>query len=213
MRPVWRSRDLGSGSAVVALDGARVEPRAGNGGDQRSRVVWESPRVVAQGLLPAGQSLLLAGAAVRCAQIAGSAAHVLAMATRYAGDREQFGRPIAKFQAIQQQLALAAEWSAMASMAARLALSDPGTALDAHRVACAKQVCGTAVEVCASVAHAVHGAIGVTAEYDLQLHTRRLWTWAREFGSSAYWAGQLGAELLSSDEPRVWDAVVQASSV
>jgi alkylation response protein AidB-like acyl-CoA dehydrogenase len=51
-----------------------------------------------------------------------------------------------------------------------------------------------------AVAHAVHGAIGVTQEYDLQLFTRRLNEWARAGGGHAYWAQQLGQEVLSSKQ-------------
>jgi hypothetical protein len=49
----------------------------------------------------------------------------------------------------------------------------------------------------------VHGAIGITAEYDLQLFTRRLWTWASDFGSSQYWAGLLGRVLLDGRDEGV----------
>jgi acyl-CoA dehydrogenase len=126
-------------------------------------------------------------------------------------EREQFGRPIGKFQAIQQQLAVGAEWSAMAAMAAQLAMAGPGVQLLAGRVAAAKQVAGTAADTCANVAHAVHGAIGVTAEYDLQLYTRRLWSWAADFGSSLYWATQLGETVLASGDALIWDEVVKLS--
>ena len=51
-----------------------------------------------------------------------------------------------------------------------------------------------------AIAHAVHGAIGVTAEYDLQLYTRRLQEWRGDFGSQAYWHAQLGAALLASPQ-------------
>jgi len=191
---------------------ARLEPSVGIA-EERARLVWSRADGRALGRLPAGVSALAAGAAVRCAQIAGACARAVEMTCGYANDRVQFGRPIAKFQAIQQQLALAGEWSAMAAMASQLALAGPGVALDPVRVACAKQVAGSAAQTCAEVVHAVHGAIGVTAEYDLQLFTRRLWTWAADFGSSLYWAREIGAGLLD-DGPRFsWDAVVRASSV
>jgi hypothetical protein len=80
----------------------------------------------------------------------------------------------------------------MAAMAARLALADPALALPHGRVAAAREVACSAAEQVCGVAHAVHGAIGVTAEYDLQLFTRRLKGWAAEFGSSRYWASRLG---------------------
>ena len=101
----------------------------------------------------------------------------------------------------------------MAAAASALALADRGVALDRHRVAAAKYVGAQAAQECARVAHAVHGAIGVTAEYDLQLFTRRLWSWAAEFGSQTFWAERLGAELLASGSARSWDQVVRHASL
>lgn len=160
-----------------------------------------------------GIDALHVGAAVRSAQLAGACARVVRLAADYARDRVQFGRPIAAFQAIQHQLALAQEWASMAAAASALALADRGVALDRHRVAAAKYVGAQAAQECARVAHAVHGAIGVTAEYDLQLFTRRLWSWAAEFGSQTFWAERLGAELLASGSARSWDQVVRHASL
>ncbi len=180
-------------------------------GEDRSRMQWAVADAVIDAELPGGASALLAGAAVRAAQIGGAGQRVMEIASRYVNEREQFGRPIGKFQAIQQQLAVGAEWAAMASMAAQLAMAGPGVQLPAGRVAAAKQVAGTAADTCANVAHAVHGAIGVTAEYDLQLYTRRLWSWAADFGSSLYWATQLGETVLASGDALIWDEVVKLS--
>ncbi len=203
----------GQGEALLVFDVARATCEAATGiSVETQRMSWSSGEGVVLGRLPEGASALSAGAAVRCAQIAGACRRVLDMASQYASDRVQFGRPIGKFQAIQQQLALAGEWTAMAGMASQLALAGPGLTLDPVRVASAKQVAGEAAQICAEVAHAVHGAIGVTREYDLQLFTRRLWGWASEFGSSQYWAGVLGAELVAHAPKYSWDTVVRAST-
>jgi hypothetical protein len=45
----------------------------------------------------------------------------------------------------------------------------------------------------------VHGAIGVTQEFDLQLFTRRLNEWSRAGGGAGYWAGILGQEVLRAN--------------
>jgi acyl-CoA dehydrogenase len=63
-----------------------------------------------------------------------------------------------------------------------------------------------------AIAHAVHGAIGVTEEYDLQLLTRRLKEWQLAFGSESYWAGMLGAARRSASEQSSADFVRQALS-
>ncbi len=203
----------GQGDELLMFEVARAarEPATGIS-VETARMSWLRGEGESLGRLPDGASALTAGAAVRCAQIAGACRRVLDMASQYASDRVQFGRPIGKFQAIQQQMALAAEWTTMAGMASELALAGPGLSLDPVRVASAKQVAGEAAQICAEVAHAVHGAIGVTREYDLQLFTRRLWGWASEFGSSQYWAGVLGAELVAHAPKYSWETVVRAST-
>ena len=64
--------------------------------------------------------------------------------------------------------------------------------------AVAKLRTGEAVMSVSSIAHAVHGAMGFTEEYDLQLHTRRLHEWRLCYGTEAYWATVLGGEALAS---------------
>jgi acyl-CoA dehydrogenase len=208
--------DGGSGAhrlLVLERAAAVLEPGLNVAGEERSRLSWERPEPVASGLLPAGVTVLLAGAAIRAAQLAGACEQVLGMSTRYANDRIQFGRPIGKFQAIQQQLALAGSWTGLAAIASQLALADRSVGLDPTRVASAKHVAASAAELCAGIAHAVHGAIGVTAEYDLQLHSRRLYGWAGEFGSALYWSRVLGEATLAGDAPRSWDGIIAATTV
>jgi hypothetical protein len=54
-----------------------------------------------------------------------------------------------------------------------------------------------------AAAHAVHGAIGISAEHDLHLLTRRLHEWRVAEGAESYWAREIGRALVSSDEPAV----------
>ena len=151
------------------------------------------------------------GAALRAAQLAGAMRSVLRMTVRYAGEREQFGRPIGRFQAIQQQLALMAELVAQASIGAELAFDCDEALFDPMRAACAKQVASANALQCVAIAHAVHGAIGVTAEYDLQLFTRRLRAWAGEWGGAHHWALVIGRAALQTDHPSLWHEVVEVS--
>ncbi|MCY1547718.1 hypothetical protein D9M68_837880 [compost metagenome] len=55
----------------------------------------------------------------------------------------------------------------------------------------------------ASTAHALHGAIGVTEEFDLQLYSRRLHEWRMADGSETYWNRIVGEALLGSATPSV----------
>ena len=50
-----------------------------------------------------------------------------------------------------------------------------------------------------SAGHAIHGAIGVSEEHDLQLYTRRLRDTRLADGGEAYWAALIGRARLAGD--------------
>lgn len=136
------------------------------------------------------------GALVRAAGIAGAADWLLDLTATYARERIQFGKPIGRQQALQQQLA----WMAEHAVAVRIsvALGCAGDIpLALAPVATAKIIASIAVPHLAAVAHAVHGAIGISHEHDLHLYTRRLYAWRVDHGSEAYWEGRLGAERVN----------------
>ena len=56
-------------------------------------------------------------------------------------------------------------------------------------IAIAKTRVGDAATLASEIAHQVHGAIGFTKEYALQLSTRRLWSWRDEFGGDTGMGG------------------------
>lgn len=138
-----------------------------------------------------------AGAALAAAQLAGALQRVLELSVAFANQREQFGRPLGKFQALQHQLAVMAEQVAAAQMAAAIGCSGAGPLPRPLRAALAKARASEAAALAAGIAHAVHGAIGVTAEFDLQLHTRRLHEWRADFGAESHWNTVLGRALLA----------------
>ena len=147
--------------------------------------------MIARGGLPAeAQALLLAAA------ISGAADRVLDMTAEYAGPRVQFGKPIGRQQAIQQQLAVMAEDCVAVRLAVELAAA--GEQLDPLRVAAAKALASAAAPRIANTEHAVHGAIGISAEYDLQLYTRRLHEWRLAGGAETHWNRALGEAVLQS---------------
>ncbi|API61107.1 hypothetical protein BSL82_11690 [Tardibacter chloracetimidivorans] len=136
-------------------------------------------------------------AVVRALLIAGAAGRVLEMTVAYANDRVQFGKPIGRQQAVQQQLAILAEQVIAARIAAAIGVRSgfPARLLDA---AIAKHGTSIAAARSAAIAHAMHGAIGISEEYDLQLLTRRLHGWRLADGSESYWAAVLGGARLAS---------------
>lgn len=137
--------------------------------------------------------------------MAGCAETAAELSVHYVHEREQFGRPLAKFQAIQHHLAqMAGEALALrvAADTAALALAEgtePGIA-----IAAAKATAGTAAGTIASLAHQVHGAIGITDEHRLHLTTTRLWAWRDEHGNEREWALRLGEEALLHTTDDLW---------
>jgi acyl-CoA dehydrogenase len=168
----------------------------------------------AVGPAPAGAAaeLHVRAALGRALLLAGAARGAMAESVRYAGERVQFGRPIGKFQAVQQQIAVAAgevaAAAAAAHAAAHIARTD-GFAADStfFAVAAAKARAGEAAGVVARIAHQVHGAIGFTREHDLRLLTTRLWAWREEDGSDAQWNDEIGARVLAVGAEGLWPLV------
>ena len=151
-------------------------------------------------------------AVVLAAQMAGAMHQLLTLSLRYANDRSQFGRSIGKFQAIQHQLSVMAEHVAAARTAARMGCDTPDTLPDPLHCALAKARTSAAVTTVCGVAHAVHGAIGITEEFDLQLITRRLHAWRVAAGSESFWHARIGAALLADEAERLPDFVLSRLS-
>jgi alkylation response protein AidB-like acyl-CoA dehydrogenase len=193
----WVAVDHPGGWLLLPVAGA--ERRAtGVHGSLRADLHW--PSVPAQALgSQESVAWQAAGAAITAAQLAGAMQHVLELSVAFANQREQFGRSIGKFQAIQHQLAVMAEQVAAARVAAEIGCSGAGPEPVGLRAALAKARCSEAATFVTTTSHSVHGAIGVTAEFDLQLFTRRLHEWRADFGSEQHWNRVLGRALLASD--------------
>ena len=155
-------------------------------------------------------ALRLAGAALRTAQIAGALSRALSLSVTYAQTRVQFGRPIGKFQAIQQNLAVLAAQAAAAIAAADMAADALAADLSPLVIGAAKARAGEAASVAAGLAHQSHGAIGFTQEYDLHYATRRLWSWRDEFGDEAEWSIVVGRSALAAGPDGLWPALTAA---
>ena len=123
--------------------------------------------------------------------------------------RSAFERPIAKFQAVQHNLArLAGEYAAAnaAANSAAYALSEEGTPDDALfvEVASAKIRVGQAAHEGGMIAHQVHGAIGFTMEHILHRYSHRLWSWRNDYGDENAWASRLGATFAAEGADAMW---------
>lgn len=148
------------------------------------------------------------GAFVRVAQAAGALEAGFALAIEHVNTRVQFGKPLAKFQAVQQALAEASSEIAAVGAAGQAAAAafDAGDA--GFEIAAAKLRTNRAIEVAVPILHRVHGAIGFTMEYPLNRFTRSLMGWRSEFGNDAFWARTLGERVARLGGTALWREIV-----
>ncbi|WP_175915464.1 MULTISPECIES: acyl-CoA dehydrogenase family protein [unclassified Burkholderia] len=164
--------------ARIVLDDIRVSRDA----------LFAGGAVAAQVLERAGWFAALALAAEQL----GGAQQCLDLTLDYTGQRVQFGRAIASFQAVKHRcaqmmvliesarsavLGAAHAWDAEAGGAA------PGAALRAD-VAAAKAAANDAYAFCAQEAIQLHGGVGFTWEYDPHLYFKRAQASLAQFGST-----------------------------
>ncbi len=148
------------------------------------------------------------GAFIRVAQAAGALEAGFTLAIDHVNTRVQFGKPLAKFQAVQQALAEASSEIAAVGAAGQATAQafDAGDA--GFEIAAAKLRTNRAIEVAVPILHRVHGAIGFTIEYPLNHYTRRLMGWRSEFGNDALWARDLGERTAKLGGKGLWREIV-----
>jgi acyl-CoA dehydrogenase len=206
------------GEMAVSLEGtggAERAPGKNIANEPRDTLTFAGVRLSADaaGVLPQGVSrgaLYRRGALARATMMSGALERAMDLAVGYAQERVQFGRPISKFQAVQQNLAMLAGQTAAAVAAANLGIAALGTAREEFQIAVAKTRVGEAATLACEIAHQVHGAIGFTKEYALQLSTRRLWSWREEFGSDPEWAARVGAMACETGGEGLWAMLTAA---
>jgi acyl-CoA dehydrogenase len=194
-----------------SLDGAIIAADSNVAGEPRDTVTLASgSQVAAASTSAVTETVMIGGAMLRSAQMAGALGRLTELSADYANERVQFGRPIGKFQAVQQQLAVLATQAAAAVAASEAAFLMARPGADFLTTASAKAVAGEAAGKGAGIAHAVFGAIGFTHEHSLHFLTRRLWAWRAEYGSDAFWAGRLGQTIAAAGDEGLWPLVTAA---
>ncbi|RRO14136.1 acyl-CoA dehydrogenase [Saccharopolyspora rhizosphaerae] len=156
--------------------------------------------------------LVLRGALARAVQVVGALDKAVDLCVEHTRVRVQFGRPLAKFQAVQHLVADAAAEAALARAAVDAAVldaveTDLAGPASAAKVAAARSCAGHAASVVVRNAHQVHGAIGTTQEHPLQLFTLPALDWRGEFGTTRDWDRFLGGTAQTGP---LWDVVLGA---
>jgi alkylation response protein AidB-like acyl-CoA dehydrogenase len=139
------------------------------------------------------------GALACAAQQIGVTDRLITMASAYAEQRHQFGKPIGSFQAVKHMLA---------NLKVKLEYARPVVHRAAHSVAravsgrpthvsMAKLAASEAATSAAKTALQVHGAIGYTWEEDLHIWMRRAWSLELAWGGSAFHRGRVADAILA----------------
>lgn len=156
--------------------------------------------------------LWLKSALVRAIQVCAALDRIVQLSVEHATSRVQFGRPLARFQAVQHLIADLAAEAALARAATEAALTTAvstdwsGQSLE-FRVAAARSCAGHATSVVVRNAHQVHGAIGTTQEHRLHEFTRAALAWRSEFGSVRYWDQRVTDAALAAGASGLWNLV------
>jgi acyl-CoA dehydrogenase len=191
LRVVARPGGVTAGRNLAGEPRDAVEPEPG----REVRVAPPGTAEYARRLLRLFRSLLIAGAAQRA----------LDLTVAYVNEREQFGRALARFAPVQQEIArMAGEVTLIsagtqAAVAAETGAEDGGgPAAVLSAVLAAKAQASESAGTVAAIAHQLHGAIGTTEEHRLRLTTTRLWSWRDEDGTAAECFAELGRAALDA---------------
>ncbi|WP_454789088.1 acyl-CoA dehydrogenase family protein [Mycolicibacterium lutetiense] len=212
---LWRD---GTGYRVADVDGASLSVTAGhnNAGEPRDDVSANLADLTGTAVPDnVVEQFTRRAALVRAVQVCAVLDRILAMSVSHTGERTQFGRPLAKFQAVQNLVADIAAESALARAATDGALaealrSDWSSAHLDFLVAVARSCVGHAASVVVRNAHQVHGAIGTTREHRLHEFTMPALSWRSDYGSVAYWDDKLTEYATRAGSDGLWALVTGA---
>jgi alkylation response protein AidB-like acyl-CoA dehydrogenase len=142
------------------------------------------------------QKIIERAAVGKCCEMVGNIQRVLEMTIDYAKERKQFDRPIGSFQVIQHycaDMATDVDGVRFSTYQAAWMLSE---GLPCRKeVAIAKAWAGEASQRVLSLAHQIHGAIGVTMEHDLHFYTRRAKAGELAFGDANFYREIVAKEM------------------
>ena len=183
------ARTAGSGEDGISLfavdaraPGVRHTPVRTIASDKQNEVKLEDVRVPASDLLgeegkawPVFQRIASKATVIECAYLVGLSQMAFDITLNYTKERVQFGRPIATFQALQHRAADAAtdvDSSRHVTYKAAWAIAEEEPDVD-EQVHIAKAWVSEASRRVVAAAQQMHGGIGFTKDYKIQLYFRR----------------------------------------
>lgn len=204
--------------ADVAADRLRVAPGEGISAVPTGSITVPADVPWTPVPTTAVEAFVLRGSLVRAIQCAGAMEGMLASAIAHTTERTQFGRPLARFQSVQNLVVDIAAESVLARAAVDTALADALTTglageLSGFRVAVARSVVSQGLAAAVRNAHQAHGAIGTTHEHTLHRVTLPALQWRSEFGSASFWEGLLGRAAITGGADGAWPMIVEGARV
>lgn len=156
--------------------GVRVARSASFAGEPQAEVVFDAVALALDAVFDDWRldAALQGMATLLCADMVGGFGRVVELTIAYVKEREQFGRPIGSFQAVQHQLAdmaTALEGARWATYQAAWCLEQGRDAT--REVAIAQAWTAPAYKAATLTAHQLHGGMGFVTEYDLYLYSDR----------------------------------------
>lgn len=209
---VW---EADGGRRVADVETSSLRITSGNNmiGEPRDAVTADIANLRGELLAPELLAQLeLRAALVRAIQVCAAIDRALDLSVEHAASRMQFGRPLAKFQAVQNLISDMAGEAALARAATEAALNTAvagawSAAGVEFLVAVARSCAGHAASVVVRNAHQVHGAIGTTREHRLHEFTRAALAWRSEFGSVRHWDDRLTDAALQAGAVGLWPLI------
>ena len=200
--------------ASIPVAAATVDPHPSLAGEPRDTLTFAGVAADVASA-PAGvdaAALRFRGALSRVALMAGAVEKMSRLTVSYTNEREQFGRPVARFQAVQTHLVWAAQDAALTRMAAEVAGREADRGDGRFEIASAKLVANQAATRATKACHQAHGAMGMTQEYPLHHLSRRLWSWRTEYGGDREWTRWVGERAVSVGADGLYGLVTDGSN-
>jgi alkylation response protein AidB-like acyl-CoA dehydrogenase len=169
--------------------------------DKQAEVKFENVRVPKANVIAGGAATLKKvqrkATVLECAYLVGLAQMDFDISVQYAKDRIQFGRPIGSFQAIQHKAAdMVTDVDGARFITYRAAWSVDQDEADADiNVHMAKAWCSEATRRVVAHGQQIHGGIGFTKDYKIQLYFRRQKAAELAWGDADYHRELVAAEL------------------
>ncbi len=205
------ARTDGTGEAGISMfivdvnaPGVRSTPSASFASDKQNTVLFENVRVATDSLLaeegkawPVFMRIANQAALLQCAYLVGLSNMAFEITLNYTKERVQFGQPIASFQAMQHKAADSAtdiETSRLVTYKAAWAATErePDADQQAH---IAKAWVSDASRRVLANCQQMHGGIGFTKDYKIQLYFRRQKAAEMAWGDADFHRDQLGQAL------------------